>query len=102
MKLHKIPNIPLDECAAEQKIAYNLAFAEWINRGDPTSTTDFEDAARYLVRVHWRGAGYNKRGRYNDEAILAALTAGLEGYLKSSHHIFSSYKEIGDAFPVKC
>ena len=27
MKYHKIKNIPLTECTAEQKIAYNLSFA---------------------------------------------------------------------------
>lgn len=31
MKYHKINGVPLDECTAEQKIAYNLAFMYYEN-----------------------------------------------------------------------
>lgn len=34
MKWHKIRNVPIDVCSAEQKVAYNMAFRVHINQGD--------------------------------------------------------------------
>lgn len=71
MKYHKIPNVEKSVCTAEQMIAYNIAF-----------------------RLHISYAN-----QFEEDAIFSALLAGLYNYL-SNFHIFSSYEDIGRAFPA--
>ena len=107
MKYHKIRGVPLDECTAEQKIAYNLAFAHYYNviqeynrlpmqfqKSDVVSAS-----VRKMLDLYRMGRDY-KPGKYNEDAIFCALNAGFENYLKAKYHILSSYKEIGAMFPA--
>lgn len=106
MKYHKINNIPLETCTAEQKIAYNLAFAHYdlflkeYNRM-PTGHARAEvihHAARKMIE--WYKGGYSYTNKYNIDLIFSALLAGLENYFNTKYKILSSYKEIGKIFPA--
>ena len=105
MKLHKIPGIPLDVCAAEQKIAYNLAFRIHVNRGDeylaiPDSRK--AQAVEWLVEEalgDYRNAYAYKPGKYDEEAIAVFLKNGLANYL-DQHFIATNYERVGKAFPT--
>ena len=99
LKTHKIPGIEKEVCTAEQKIAYNLAFAHY------TSIQDAPTAAEALATAcHRRDISLKelqKNGtRYNIDAIFCAYNAGIMDYTKSKYHIFTSYEEIGNAFPL--
>ena len=107
MKYHKIRGVPLDECTAEQKIAYNLAFAYYYNVIQEYNrlTMQFQKSelvsvsVRKMLDLYRMGRDY-KPGKYNEDAIFCALNAGFENYLKAKYHILSSYKEIGEMFPA--
>lgn len=88
MKTHKIRGVAKDVCTAEQRIAYNLAFA-YLN------INGFDVAA--AMRIYRSSAGYS--GRYDDAAIEAALTAGAEAY-RAAPFIAWNYEQIGAAFPL--
>ena len=101
MTYHKIKNIPLTECTAEQKIAYNLAFMYYDNRL-PMQLQKSElvyTSIREMLDLYRMGRDY-KAGKYNEDAIFCALNSGFENYLKAKYHILSSYKEIGEMFPA--
>lgn len=88
MKTHKIRGVEKSVCTAEQMIAYNIAFANiYVNGLDAA-------AAMSLYR---NSAGYS--GRYNDEAIEAALFAGADAY-RAKPFIAYRYDQIGEAFPL--
>lgn len=88
MKTHKIRGVEKSVCTAEQVIAYNLAFAYCrVNKW----------SAETAMRIYRSSAGYS--GRYNDEAIEAALTAGAEAY-RAKPFIAYRYDQIGAAFPL--
>lgn len=88
MKLHKIRNIDINICSAEQKIAYNFAFAGY-------SWADLEQVLENLTRYREQ-----YRGNYDSDAIAEALRNGYEAYKSGAAHIFASYEEIGKAFPI--
>ena len=108
MKYHKIRNVPMNVCTAEQKIAYNIAWRVYLS-------FDREyNAARNVSRIcasevamqardfyfgEWM-TEYAEKSRYNNDAILAALNAGLENYLAAERHVLGSYEEVGSAFPA--
>lgn len=107
MQYHKIKNIPLEECSAEQKIAYNLAFSNYdlflkeYNRL-PIQFQKSEliaQAIKKMLELYQLGYDY-KQGKYNEDAIFCALNAGFENYLKAKHHILTSYENIGRMFPA--
>ncbi len=107
MTYHKIKNIPLTECTAEQKIAYNLSFAYYYNVLKEYNRLPMQfqkselvyTSIRKMLDLYRMGRDY-KPGKYNEDAIFCALNAGFENYLKAKHHILSSYKEIGEMFPA--
>ena len=107
MTYHKIKNIPLTECTAEQKIAYNLSFRYYdlfINEYNRLpmqfqKTGLIMIATRKMIEVYQTEYNY-KPGKYDIDSIFCALNAGFENYLKAKHHILSSYKEIGEMFPA--
>lgn len=109
LKYHKIKNIPLEVCTAEQKIAYNLAFSvsditkkayEKCNTGLQKSEVIAESVD--LCMKSWTSAyDYEKRkSRYNIDAIYSALRAGMENYISGMYCILYSYEEIGKTFPA--
>lgn len=103
MKLHKIRNVPLDVCCAEQKIAYNMAFCIHINRGDEYLA--LADAAKpqaidRMVEdalVDYRNAYTYQPGKYNEDAVAKFLKNGLAKYLEN-YFIATGYEEIGITF----
>ena len=107
MTYHKIKNIPLTECTAEQKIAYNLSFAYYYNVLEEYNRLPMQfqkselvyASVRKMLDLYRMGRDY-KAGKYNEDAIFCALNAGFENYLKAKYHILSSYKEIGAMFPA--
>ena len=107
MTYHKIKNIPLTECTAEQKIAYNLSFAYYYNVLKEYNRLPMQfqkselvyTSIRKMLDLYRMGRDY-KPGKYNEDAIFCALNAGFENYLKAKYHILSSYKEIGAMFPA--
>lgn len=94
-------------CTAEQKIAYNLAFATYdcIKKQYDKAPTEIykSEIVSYGIskmlenyRLSW---GY-KEGRYNEDAIFCCLNAGFRDYMNGDAHIASSYKQIGEWFPA--
>lgn len=88
MKLHKIRNIDINICSAEQKIAYNFAFAGYC-------WADLEQVLKNLARYREQF-----RGKYDCDAIAEALRNGYEAYKSGAARIFTSYEEVGKAFPI--
>lgn len=108
MKLRKIRNIPIDVCAGEQMVAYNIAFRASVNLGRRYKKLleTSEDEAESLVQwiINYDLASFeereNKNGRFNIEAIRIALNSGLAKYLENDF-IASDYAKVGNAFPLK-
>lgn len=88
-KTHKIRGVEKSVCCAEQKIAYNIAFCYLNINGFSV------DSALNV----WRGSAQAAEGRYNAEAVEAALRAGAEAY-RAKPFIACRYDEIGAAFPL--
>lgn len=108
MKYHKIQNVEKSVCTAEQMIAYNIAFRLHISYADEfkkvnavnqgEARADCVDLAREGLKWYRMSYSYNP-GKYDEDAIFSALLAGLYDYL-SNFRIFSSYEDIGKAFPA--
>ena len=94
MKYHKIRGIPLTVCTAEQKIAYNISFAnyDWIR-------VQQKDWRKELQTICLRYATDPKFARYDMDLVYSALLAGFKQY---AHYPFiaTSYEQIGKAFPA--
>lgn len=89
LKTHKIRGVEKSVCCAEQKIAYNLAFC-YLN------INDFSIEGALDV---WEVSAQAQSGRYNAEAVEAALRAGADAY-RAKPFIATRYEEIGAAFPL--
>lgn len=96
MKYHKIKGVDKSVCTAEQKIAYNLAFAnrEYVIRAGYDTAT----AANKIVELYQNGYDY-KPGKYDIDAIFSALLSGLNDYCKHPF-IAADFETIGKAFPA--
>lgn len=94
MKYHKIRNVPLNVCTAEQKIAYNIAFANytWIRQTGVNWRAEIQ-------KICSRYAKDPKFQRYNMDAVQSALYAGFEEYAYYPF-IATDYEKIGKAFPA--
>ena len=108
MKYHKIANVDKSVCTAEQKIAYNIAFQLHISYADQFAEVNAINpgsarsncAELAQEGLKWYKMSYSyKPGKYDEDAIFSALLAGLYDYL-SNFRIFSSYEDIGKAFPA--
>ena len=108
MKYHKIRNVPMEVCTAEQKIASNIAFRLHINYQDDYDKVKgypeivVSDAINQLVTAGvklYTTAYEYKPGKYNLDAIASALRAGLREYMDKPQ-IFTMYSQIGKAFPA--
>lgn len=106
LKYHKIRNVPLEVCTAEQKIAYNLAWSniDIIKKSYDRCMTGTQKSDVVLEAVnmcirHWKNS-YSHENKYNIDAIFSALMAGMEKYINTKYHILLSYDEIGKMFPA--
>lgn len=106
MKLHKIPKVDMSMCCAEQKIAYNMAFRAHISFEDKfKSLSTEEEKAAMADRIadfemeNYRVSYNYKPNKYNEDAILKALKAGLKAYLEKPF-IAWNFAEVGAAFPL--
>lgn len=107
MKYHKIRGVDKSTCTAEQKIAYNMAWYIWndcrYNWTDCRTRIDWseqENAAIWDYTDNWQRNYAEKNKKYDIDSIFCALRAGLHDYLTGSVHVFTSYQDIGEAFPA--
>lgn len=93
MKFHKIRNVDKKICTAEQKIAYNYAFAdyEWVMRSDM-------ELHEYLNNVTNRIKNNPDLKKYDIDAIIHCLRNGFINFCKSKYHILHNYESIGKVF----
>lgn len=110
MTYHKIRNVPLEVCTAEQMVAYNIAFATHINYQDKydkakaISSICADDLVRDIILMEVQNF---KRGmeeglykkNFDIDAIQACLNAGLVNYL-DHFFIATDYEKVGKAFPA--
>lgn len=89
MKTRKIPGVSKSVCCAEQRIAYNLALCY-------LHISDFEVEAALDI---WEVSAEAQSGRYNAEAVEAALRAGADAY-RANPFVAHTYEQIGAAFPL--
>ena len=103
MKYHKIRNVPLNVCTAEQKIAYNLAcrYYDLVIKEYNRLPMQFQKAEliHQVIQKIMELYRCNKT-KYDEDAIFSALNAGLENYINLKYHVLMSYKEIGETFPA--
>lgn len=108
MKYHKIRNVEKSVCAAEQKIAYNIAWGINLSWGDEyrAALEDVAAIAASEARTKLRDRGMENwklsrsfDDRYDLDAIFSSLNAGLKEYLEHPF-IATSYDQIGEAFPA--
>lgn len=104
LKYHKIRNVDMDICTAEQVVAYNTAYRIYID-----SRFNWKaDAPRFIMleAIQYAIDDYvellKKQGcKYNIDAVQCCLRAGLDSYLFSAkQHILTDYDEVGKAFPA--
>lgn len=99
MKTRKIKGIPKKECCAEQKIAYNFAFAhrdflQNARRCDDKAV--YEKTLKAVEKMILNNEGIKK---YNIDAVLYFFIAGIERYLdEKGCGIYTSYEKIGKVF----
>ena len=107
MKYHKIRNVPIDICSAEQKIAYNIAF-----RLRSTYYDDYKQAAaccriceedflNSLIKQGMKEYSYTKdgkNGKYDIDAIFSSLRSGIREYMQDKYSIYTSFEQVGKTF----
>lgn len=107
MKYHKIRNIPLEVCTAEQKIAYNLAFslAGLYKNEYNSAPMQFQKdevirkAINFCIEI-WKENPKHSAKKYDIDSIFCCLNAGFENYIKNNCPIYANYEEVGKAFPA--
>lgn len=110
MKLvyHKIKGVDKSICTAEQKIAYEIAFRLHISyqdRWDEMRSMKAAESAMSNAISDLIGEGMAMfdrskwSARMNQDAVFAALNAGLRSYL-DKFFIATNYEQIGLAFPA--
>lgn len=107
MKYHGIRGIKKEVCTAEQKIAYNLAFA-WYDIAlkqysklpmQFQKSALVEEYVRKMVSDFQRTYGDSPK-EYDIDAIFCALMGGFENYIKAGCPICKSFEEVGKMFPA--
>ena len=94
---HKIHGVDKNVCCAEQKIAYNLAFASrsMIIRANMSS----EEAIPEMLRMFRLSYDY-KPGRFDEQIIASALAAGFPKY-REHFKLATNYEQIAEMFPLE-
>lgn len=102
MKTRKIKGVSKKECCAEQKIAYNFAFA---HRDFLQNARQCNDKAVYektLKAVEKMILNNSDIRKYNIDAVLYFFYAGIEKYIDvEGSGIFTSYEQIGKVFSLE-
>lgn len=88
--IHKIPGIDINECNAEQKIAYNYAFS-W-GDGKSDAQTIFPLIQRDLARRH-----KDDMSKYDVDLIYSYILRNLQRYMDKPFIAFN-YRQIGEFF----
>lgn len=102
-KTHKIRNVALSTCSAEQWFAYKAAYAilngfgSRIAAADESTRPELIEEAVNTVMGWFPGEAIK---RYNMDTVRACLVAGLPGFLAPGCIFFSSLYEIAEAFPL--
>lgn len=68
-----------------------------------TGLIDWSEQENPAIRDYtdnWQRNYAEKNKRYDIDSIFCALRAGLHDYLTGSAHVFTSYQDIGAAFPA--
>lgn len=103
MKPHKIRNVDIKVCSAEQKIAYNMAFSDYTHiervQREYTQAAASEAAAR-LRDIHIDELKRNNT-KYDIDVIFCAYNVGIWDYITAPYHILGSYEDIGKMFPIE-
>lgn len=106
LKYRKIRGIDKEICTCEQKIAYNMAFQNHIsfqenfNAANEIGGMCLSSFISDLINLDRKEiCETSGMGKYNLDAIISALRAGLKEYL-SKPFIASDYEQIGKCFPA--
>lgn len=105
MNYHKIKHIDKDVCTCEQVIAYKLAIRLNDVYGDNFRKLDYEIArceaidSMLDIALQWYINSYTYSSKYDTDAVICALRAGLYTYL-TSPFIAVNYTAIGSTFPA--
>lgn len=106
-KAHKIKNVPLDVCTAEQKIAYNIAdeiesdIQRNIDRFNYCMRFEQENFISDRIRyyINYFGETY-KTCRVNLDLVFVVLMNGFRKYHDTKYKIATSYREVGEMLPI--
>lgn len=106
MKYHKIRNVPLETCTAEQKIAYNIAtYNEYLRdrynaarKISAVCASEIFDEILGIAFNSWMRSPDN-HGKFDNDAIWCCLRAGFANYLVKPF-IAWDYETIGKSFPA--
>ncbi len=104
LKCKKIRGVEKSICTAEQKIAYNYAFANYINYDDEYKACTTE-MTKSEILMQIRDCAIKDMTRredmkkYNIDAVFVALNNGLKPYF-DKFFIASDYSLIGEIFKV--
>lgn len=95
-KVHKIPNVNIEVCNAEQKIAYNYLFSWTLNKHDKEYAYEcvksqiygeIEGKIHTFHPTNWK--------RYNVDYILELFYRNYDKYIEAGKPIFSNYEDLG-------
>ena len=103
IKVHKIRGVDKNICSAEQKIAYNIAFArrDTLIRRWKECHTEFQRSEVFfdLINTELRLFRETYGEKYNLDAVFIALNQGFKNYCEK-FFIARDYETIGKAFPI--
>ena len=96
MKKHKIRNVDIEVCCAEQKIASNFLFSWGLNKHDKDYACECVKRAIYEemngTRQCFHPTDWTK---YDYEYIIELFCASYDKYIEANTPIFTSYEQIG-------
>lgn len=87
MKKHKIRNVDIETCCAEQKIAYNYLFSYSINYSN-----DFEWCCKSVEKNLNRTDNH----RYDTKYVYNLFCRNFKKYVDNKTPIFGTYEQIGN------
>lgn len=108
MRYHKIRNVDLTTCTAEQMVAYNFAFmlrdlkfyAEYKTQVIQLHKSNIIGEAVQFASKWLCDEKERFEKKVDIDATICALRAGLENYFNRDYSIIASYAEIGQTFPA--
>ena len=107
MKLHKLPNVSVRICSAEQKLAYDLAvvYADvytpfWRKARSETEKQNVLNEAVDAMVCRYIASYRFSAGKRDVNALRTALQNGLPQHFEHPEYLYE-YVEIGRRFRVK-